>query len=436
MPDPFIRLCCISALVFSMNATAADIKDLAECAREQQESQLAGVDNYAVVVNIMGNEVPQYFERTSLASPTGGSYETFVLVPGGEIARRQDQHGMTPAALDDYARGLRMTGDALESEVQKSGMPVDMIYSKGPPPGEEPWASPRPSVMMGSMADFVGFAADAKRKREDGVPVSNDYEKVFANAEVVGTTEINGRDAWHVRSDDLNITETSDGQQFTVNSVDFWMDRDDCIPLRFHMKGKAVGDDGKPRDIFIEKTDSDYREVPGTNLLLPYSQVMRMGGVLTPAEEKQMAEARVQMAEFEKQLAAMPASQRSMMEGMRGSRMEQMRKMIDTGAFEMETRVVDVRVNEGVDGLMALTKPFGIPMGGNAATGSSTGGLVSMVQDDLKTLGLYQGPVDGELTKATVVAISRFQAEKGMEVTGEATPQLAGALSAAVDAMN
>lgn len=260
MPDYFIRLCCIAGLGFSLSATAADIEDLAECAREQQQAQLAGVDNYAVVLNIMGSDVPQYFERTSLASPTGGSYDSFILVPPGEIARRQDQHGMTPEALDDYARGLRMTGDALESETRKSGLPVDMIYSQGPPPGQEPWASPRPSVMMGSMADFVGFAAEAKRQKEDGVPVSNDYAQVFANAEVVGTTEIDGRNAWQVRSDGLNITDNSNGQQFTLNSVDFWMDKDDCIPLKFHMKGKAVGDDGKPRDIFIEKTDSEDRK--------------------------------------------------------------------------------------------------------------------------------------------------------------------------------
>lgn len=436
MPDHFMRLCCIAALSISMSANAADIEDLAECAREQQQAQLAGVNNYAVVLNIMGNDVPQYFERTSLPSPSGGTYETFVLVPPGEIARRQDQQGMTPEALEHYADGLRMTGDALETETLKSGMPVGMVYSMGPPPGEEPWASPRPSVMMGSMADFVGFAAEAKRQKEDGVPVSNDYAQVFANAEVVGTTEIDGRNAWQVRSDGLNITDNSNGQQFTLNSVDFWMDKDDCIPLKFHMKGKAVGDDGKPRDIFIEKTDSDYRQVPGTKLLLSHRQVMRMGGVLTPAEEKQMAEARVQMAEFENQLAAMPASQRSMMEGMMGSRMEQMRKMLDTGAFEMEIRIIDVRVNEGVDGLLALTRPFGIPVGGGSATGSSTAGLIAIIQGDLKTLGLYGGPESGDLNTETVVAISRFQAENGMEVTGEATPQLAGALSAAVDAMN
>jgi hypothetical protein len=357
MRERLIHLSCILALGIATSVAAADIESIAECAREQQKTRMAGIDNYAIVMEIMGHTAPQYFERVMLTGPSGASYEDFVMVPPDEIARRQDQQGMTPEALDAYADGLRMTGDALEAETLKSGLPVDSIFSRGPAPGEEPWASPNPSVMMGSMADFAEFAAEAKRRKSEGVSASNDAEKIFANAELVGTEDISGRSAWHLRSDNLDITETTNGQQFTINSVDLWLDRDDCVPLKFHMKGKASGDDGKPRDIFIEKSDSDYRTVPGTSMLMSYAQTMRMGGVLTPAEEKQLAEARVQMAEFEKQMAAMPASQRSMMESMMGSQMETMRKMVDTGAFEMEMRVKDVRVNEGIDGLIALTPP-------------------------------------------------------------------------------
>jgi len=436
MRDHFIRLCCVLALGVSTGATAADIQSIAECAREKQEAQMAGIDNYAVVVEIMGHRAPQYFERVKTVSPAGTTYESFVMVPPDEIARRQDDGGASSEALEHYADGLRMTGDALEAETRKSGLPVDMIYAQGPPPGEEPWASPNPSVMMGSMADFAEYAAEAKRRKSEGVPAANDSEKIFANAELVGTADVNGRSAWHLRSDDLDITQVTDGQQFTINTVDYWMDREDCVPLKFHMEGKASGDDGRPRDIFIEKTDHDYRQVPGTEMLMSYTQTMRMGGVLTPAEQKQMAEARVKMEEFEKQMAAMPASQRAMMESMMGSQMDTLRKMIDTGGFEMEMRVVEVRVNEGIEGLAALASPMGIPTGDAAPGAGADLGLVGMVQRDLKTLGYYDGDVNGELTKMTVVAISRYEAENGMEVTGQATPQLAGILSAAVGARN
>ena len=58
--------------------------------------------------------------------------------------------------------------------------------------------------------------------------------------------------------------------------------------------------------------------------------------------------------------------------------------------------------------------------------------LTMMVEEKLAALGYATGPVDGVETMETVIAISKFQAENGMEVSGEVTPQLAGILSAKV----
>jgi peptidoglycan hydrolase-like protein with peptidoglycan-binding domain len=58
--------------------------------------------------------------------------------------------------------------------------------------------------------------------------------------------------------------------------------------------------------------------------------------------------------------------------------------------------------------------------------------LTMMIEKDLAALGYATGPVDGEETMETVIAISKFQAENNLEVTGEVTPQLAGILSARV----
>lgn len=59
--------------------------------------------------------------------------------------------------------------------------------------------------------------------------------------------------------------------------------------------------------------------------------------------------------------------------------------------------------------------------------------LTQMVQRHLEVLGYEPGNTDGELSVQTAIAISQFQAEKGLQVTGEVTPQLAGILSAEVD---
>jgi peptidoglycan hydrolase-like protein with peptidoglycan-binding domain len=58
--------------------------------------------------------------------------------------------------------------------------------------------------------------------------------------------------------------------------------------------------------------------------------------------------------------------------------------------------------------------------------------LTAIVQKDLTTLGYETGGTDGELTVQTAVAVSKFQAENGMEVTGEITPQLAGVIKATI----
>jgi hypothetical protein len=63
----------------------------------------------------------------------------------------------------------------------------------------------------------------------------------------------------------------------------------------------------------------------------------------------------------------------------------------------------------------------------------SSDNLTQSVQLHLKALGYDPGNTDGEASMQTSIAISQFQSEKGLEVTGEVTPQLAGILQAEVE---
>lgn len=58
--------------------------------------------------------------------------------------------------------------------------------------------------------------------------------------------------------------------------------------------------------------------------------------------------------------------------------------------------------------------------------------LTQIVQQDLTALGYDTGGVDGTATTKTAIAVSRFQAEHNMPVTGEITPQLAGVIKASM----
>lgn len=63
----------------------------------------------------------------------------------------------------------------------------------------------------------------------------------------------------------------------------------------------------------------------------------------------------------------------------------------------------------------------------------TTDNLTQSVQNHLQALGYSVGNTHGELDTNTVIAISQFQAENGMEATGAVTPQLLGILGARVD---
>jgi hypothetical protein len=167
----------------------------------------------------------------------------------------------------------------------------------------------------------------------------------------------------------------------------------------------------------------DFRKVSNSLLHEPYREVLRMGGMLGPEEQAEMTDAQEKLAEFEKQMATMPASQRAMMESMMGGQLAQMRNMVNGGAVEFEIITSAIRINPDFSS--------GGPSMHDAFSGDN---LVKIIQGHLVTLGYDPGNTNGDLSKATVVAITKFEAANGMPVTGQATPQLAGILAAAVDA--
>jgi hypothetical protein len=128
------------------------------------------------------------------------------------------------------------------------------------------------------------------------------------------------------------------------------------------------------------------------------------------------AELNEAMQEFNRAMQQMTPEQREMMERMgMGSMMEQ-----------------------ATGGAVALPAPSAAP----AQTAPSASGLsVALRSDDLtettqnylQALGYETGNTSGELSIETTIAISQYQAENGLEVTGEVSAQLVDRLAADVD---
>ncbi|MBT7256151.1 MAG: peptidoglycan-binding protein, partial [Planctomycetaceae bacterium] len=198
------------------------------------------------------------------------------------------------------------------------------------------------------------------------------------------------------------------------------------------------------RRITVEREDLDYRNVPGCgDMYRPFKSIMRLGGMMTSEQQAELAEASVQLEQLEAQMASMPASQRQMMESMLGPQLEMIKNMASGGGIEVVSTIAELRCNTGLPDPIEIANTMfgGAFMGGNVgAVETTTGGgainteedLLKMIQIDLERLGYGPGNTDGVLDKATVVAITKFQASKGMEVTGQPSSQLAGILQAIV----
>ena len=61
--------------------------------------------------------------------------------------------------------------------------------------------------------------------------------------------------------------------------------------------------------------------------------------------------------------------------------------------------------------------------------------LMKQIQQDLVVLGYDPGSISGEGTLETTTAIAKFQAENDLEITGNASPEVAGRLATEVQAM-
>jgi len=335
------------AAILSSAAQAQTAQEIIEQVIERDLERKSSVQNYIVNQSMMGQTMLLYYEKVQRTLGNGESISTFRLVPPNEIAERQNQNNGIPTLdamdLEMYAQGLEQLGDGLSREINNSGLPVSSLMVPGS--YDEPWASPDPRVMTGSMALFVRAAASGDTPNTDVATTTDQLNLLMDDARLLGTETVEGRPAFHIRADDVNYTQASDGAEFIVNDVSLWVDQDQYVPLRVRMDGMA-NMNGQPQEMFMEILSLDYEQVGP--LYESMRQVMRMGGVLTPEQQAQMAEAQQQIQEMEQQLAGLSGAQRAMMENMIGPQLQMLRQMANNGTMEFETRIDRIRVNAGL----------------------------------------------------------------------------------------
>ena len=274
-----ITLLLLIGSFMPLPAFAADAQEIIDKVVTLQEERREGVDRYIVEQEAMGYVSKITFERTTVTGPDGEPVDTFRMVLPDEMMQQGEDPVMSQDDFEDMAQ--------------------EAVYS------------------------IAAFSE---------------------SAELVGTETVDGRKAYHLVAENLERTRSfAENQEFTLQTINAWIDADEYVPLKLVMDG-TMDTDGTPRPVTIETIERDYRTVPGSNMYEPYEQVMRLTGEMADETKRQMEEARAQLDEFDRQMAEMPESQRNMMMNMMGEQIEMMRKMAAGDGIEIVTTVRSITV--------------------------------------------------------------------------------------------
>ncbi len=177
------------------------------------------------------------------------------------------------------------------------------------------------------------------------------YPKIAERAELEGKALVDGEQC-HVVVVDLSGLDLDqemamgDRGDFVPRKGKLYVDTDDHLIRKMEMEGEITAD-GKTRPMTAVTVLSDYREVEG--MLHPFQVHITATGLAAGMSEEDAEEARKGLEEMERNLEGMDASQRAMVERMMGGQMEKLRKMLETGQFEITTITKEVRVNESLE---------------------------------------------------------------------------------------
>ena len=341
-------------LGLALAAHGKDARDILETAQAKQLERWEGVNVYVVDQTTMGHSTQTYFQRFEVTDEGGEVRTLFMPVAPGDLAQGgcSAPRRMTAEELDAFASGMQMTGAAtaqgIEDGLENAGLPRGLLGATG----SDPNATLDPRVMMGGGASMMrdmaeherARAADPDRATREATEAANHMAEFYRSAEMVGTEPVDGRQAYRLEARGMNHVQAMDDGEFRIHTVTMWMDTEAFVPLRMQIDGE-VTQNKQTRRMTIEQRQTDYREVPDSSLFEPYLRTMKISGVMDAAQQAELEKSRKQLAEFEQQMAAMPASQRAMMERMMGPQMEMIRNMASGGGFQTEVTVNAITVN-------------------------------------------------------------------------------------------
>lgn len=244
------------------------------------------------------------------------------------VERMYDSYERQAAGVDNYTLVQSVLGIETTSYFQKEvvdGRPVFMLRDSG---------TGGLSFSLGDEQAGVGdFFLWGDELIEHGR---------YAGQEQIGASAVHVLAVDDLSQLDIAQPTTPDDMEFEPRTARIFVDDALMVPRRMEFVGDARTNTG-PHEVTVRIDLENY--LPIESLLVPYKTVVNIEG-LGAAIDPEM---RAQLEEMERQLAAMPADQRQMMERMLGPQMEQIQQLMAGGgdAMTIEVTVVDVVLNAG-----------------------------------------------------------------------------------------
>lgn len=170
------------------------------------------------------------------------------------------------------------------------------------------------------------------------------FEEIIRGADSVSEDSYNGKRVYKVEISDRDLLNEYmeqdldfDEDDIVIEHATLWLDREKLVPLKMEYKSSpSVG-------ITFRILAEDYQEHSG--LPIAHHIKIELDGLEDMFSDEEIAEAREMMREIEEQLAAMPESQRRMIERQMEGQMEQFQAMLEAesmGSFSIKVKSVTV----------------------------------------------------------------------------------------------
>jgi hypothetical protein len=263
-----------------------------------------------------------------LALPLGASAQSAEEV----LLRALDLHEDRMEGIQGYTVVQEVMGFQVELEFERAEVDGRTVFVPVLPAGPEGDSGDAQTAdPAGGMADFYQH-----------------YPQIAERAELVGKAAVDGQECFVVKIDDFsgldlgqNMTVGDQGE-FVPKKATLYLDGSDYVLRKMEMEGETISG-AQPQPMTAQVALTDYRNVEG--MLHPFTIQVHATGAPSGIPQEDLAKARGEMERMEKQLAALPESQRAMVEGMIRPQIEQLEQMLEGGEIDITLTTKEVRVS-------------------------------------------------------------------------------------------